>query len=38
MTSTDKKDEKPLDPGQASTTQQAPIVPDDAAPPPVSGC
>lgn len=31
------KNEKPLDPGQASTTEQAPLVPDDAAPPKVEG-
>ncbi len=28
---------KALDPGQASTTEQAPIVPDNAAPPEVEG-
>jgi len=33
---TDSKN-KPLDPGQASTTEQAPILPDDAAPPEVEG-
>lgn len=31
------KNEKPLDPGVASTTDQAPIVPEGAAPPKVEG-
>lgn len=31
------KNETPLDPGVASTTQQAPVINDDAAPPKVEG-